>query len=318
MAYLVTGGTGFIGSYIVRQLVHRGEQVIVFDLSPASQLLDQLLTPTEMAKVRIIQGDILDFPHLVRAVQEFEVDRIIHMAALMVQASAANPSLAIKVNCEGTNNLFEVARILGLKKVVWASSAAVFGGRSRHPQEYLPNDAPQYPENVYSACKAFNENMAEYYFTAYGLDSNAPRFGHVYGLGQQRLGLSASWTEELVIKPALGRTGKVPLGDSSLNWLYVEDAARVTVMASKATKPNVRAFNVSGDLCSLKEAADYVRELLPDANITLEPGCAWDAPGFDTKLTQQEIGFKPQWSIREALREIVNTVRKSYKLPPVS
>jgi nucleoside-diphosphate-sugar epimerase len=317
MAYLVTGGTGFIGSYIVRQLVHQGEKVIVFDLSPASQPLDQLLTPTEMAKVHIIQGDILDFPHLVRTVQEFEVDRIIHMAALMMQASAANPSLAIKVNCEGTNNLFELARILGLKKIVWASSAAVFGGRSKHPQEYLPNDAPQYPENVYSACKSFNENMAEHYFTAYGLDSNAPRFGHVFGLGQG-VGLSASWTEELVIKPALGRTGKVPLGDSLLNWLYVEDAARVTIMASKATKPNVRAFNVSGGRCSLKEAADYVRELLPDTDITLEPGCAWAAPGLDTKLTQEEIGFKPQWSIREALSEIVNTVRELHKLPPVS
>ena len=317
MAYLVTGGTGFIGSYIVRQLIQQGERVIVFDLSPASQSLEQLLTPTEMAKVRIIQGDILDFPHLIRTVQEFEVDRIIHMATLMMQASAANPSLAVKVNCEGTNNLFEVARILRLKKIVWASSAAVFGGRRKHPEEYLPNDAPHYPANVYSACKSFNENMAEYYFAAYGLDSNAPRFGHVYGLGQ-RGGLSASWNEELVIKPALGRPGRVPLGDSVLNWLYAEDAARVTVMASKVTKPNVRAFNVGGDLCSLRDAAGYVRELLPDANITLEPGSGWAASNLDTKLTEGEIGFKPQWSIREGLRETVNAVRKLYKLPPVS
>ena len=117
MTYLVTGGTGFIGSRIVRDLVREGEQVVIYDFSPAIASLERLMSGEEIgSRVKIVQGDITDSPHLFRAIKENKVEKIIHTASLTVLDSNANPYLAVKVNCEGTVCVFEAARNLGLKK----------------------------------------------------------------------------------------------------------------------------------------------------------------------------------------------------------
>ncbi|MFC2022395.1 NAD-dependent epimerase/dehydratase family protein [Chloroflexota bacterium] len=143
MAYLITGGTGLIGSNIIRHLVKEGEQVVVYDWFPEKSLLEQLLNEDEKTRVKIVQGDVTDLPHLIHTVKENDVNIIIHMAGLLVEDSKANPPLAVKINCEGTINVFETARLLGLRKVVWASSMSVFfGAQAKYPEEYVPNDAP--------------------------------------------------------------------------------------------------------------------------------------------------------------------------------
>lgn len=309
MSYLITGGTGFIGSYISRLLVGEAENVVAYDSYPRQDILEYLLGKKKISLIRIVRGDITDLALLIRTVQEFNIKKIIHLAGLLRLACSENPILAERINCGGTANVLETARISHLEKVVYASSVAIFGPTEKYEQEYIPNDAPHYPSTIYGASMSFKEQLAEHYFNEYGVDSIGLRFPGAYGVGQ-REGLAATMTEELMIKPAMGRPGKVPNGDDILNWLYVEDAARAVVMASKSAKTKIRAFNIDGDICSVKDAAELVKKLVPGANITLLPGQAGYTAKYDTTKIREEIGYSPQWKLEEGIKQVIHKVRK--------
>lgn len=324
MTYLVTGGAGFIGSRIVRDLVREGEQVVVYDWFPERSGLERLLSEEEIkSNVKIVQGDVTNFSQLIRTLQESNVEKVIHMAALMLLEVNANPLLGVKVNCEGTVSVFEAARFLGLKKVVWPSSGSVFGPAEKYPQEYIPNDAPHYPQNIYGAAKSFDEFVAAYYSDRYGLDITALRFVMVYGAGQAR-GRTAAIMQQLVYNPALGKPGKVPAaGDNVLGWTYVDDAARATVIASKVSRTKTKAYSVRGDIQTVQEMADCVKELIPDADITLLPlersaSHTIMTCKYDTRLIEEELGYRAQWSMKQGIKETINIVRREYALAPLS
>jgi len=316
MAYLITGGTGFIGSRIVRDLIREGQQVVVFDFLPQLKVLTEMMTEGEVAAVKVVQGDILDLATLLRACKENRIDTIIHMAYFKILLANANPLWATKVNCEGTGNVFETARILGLKKVVWASSIAVFGPPEKYPQEYIPNDAPHCPVTLYGACKSFNENQAVHYCDAYGLDIIGLRYA--VGYAPNKIG-STSYPiiRELIEKPALGEPGKVPWGESIINWLHVDDEAASAVHAAKVPMTKTKVFTIAGETHSIKEVADYVKKLIPTANIRLENGFQVIASKFDLRSTREELGYHNKWSFEEGIKETINTVRRQHGLPAI-
>ena len=141
MAYLITGGMGCIGSYVIRDLLNAGEKIIVYDFIPDLTIPRMVLTEEQLEQFTFVQGDITDLPHVLRTVQEHQIDRIIHLASWQVPACDANPPQALKIVCEGTINMFEAARIFGLKRVVWASSVAVFGSPEDYNYQQIENDA---------------------------------------------------------------------------------------------------------------------------------------------------------------------------------
>jgi len=278
--------------------------------------LKQTLSETELGAVKIFQGDILDLASLFRACKEYQVEHIIHMAYFKILHAKANPLWATKVNCEGTGNVFEAARILGLKRVVWASSIAVFGPPEKYRGENIPNDAPHYPDTFYGACKSFNEHQAAYYCDAYGLDSIGLRYA--VGYGPNKIG-STSYPifHELIEKPAVGEPGKVPYGESIINWLHVDDAAAAAVYAIRAPSTKARVFTIAGETRSVKEAADCVRGLIPSAEIVLEKGSLVFACNFDVQATRGELGYYNRLSFEEGIRETINAVRRQHGLPTV-
>ena len=323
MTYLVTGGTGFIGSRVVRNLVRDGEQIIVYDWYPQRIMLERFLSQEEIEEhVKIVQGDVTDFAHLMNVIKQYNVEKIVHMAALLLPEVNSNPMLGIRVNCDGTVAAFEAARLAGLKKVVWISSGSVFGPPEAYSQEYIPNDAPHYPQNLYGATKSIDEQFATYYFDRYGVDITAIRLVLVYGAWQSH-GRTARIIQQMVINPAIGLPGKVPAaGDNILGWTYVDDAARAIVLACRAEKTKTRSFSVRGNIHRVKELADYVKELVPEADITLLPleksmshlimTCK-----YDTSPIEEELGFRLEWSMRQGIRETINLVRKEKGLSPV-
>lgn len=322
MTYLVTGGTGLLGSRIVRDLVKGGDPVIVYDLFMDKSMLEMLLDEDERTLVKLVPGDVVDFDYLMHTVKESNVDIIIHTAAILGEAIEANPRLAAMAGTEGTINIFEIARLLRLKKVVWSSSNAVFASNAffarKYNKEYIPNDAPHHPWGLYGACKSFGENAADYYSQEFGTDITTLRYGaFIFGAGQKR-GNPATIVKELILNPALDKAGRVPWGDDAIGWLYVDDAARAAVLACKHCRVKTGAFNIVGHIHSVRELADYVRELIPDANIELLPGYL-EGPSWklETTATEEELGYYPQWSIRQGIKETINMVRRQHSLSEV-
>src|SRR4030042_4294027 len=167
MTYLVAGGPGFIGAHILRLLLKNGDRVVAFDIAPDRMLLEQVVGKAGTTQVVLIAGDITALKQITRACKENSVKKVIHTAAII---GSENPAVTVRVNCDGTVNVLEVARKLGLEKVVLASSIAVFGPPERYPEEYVPNDAPHFPMTIYGARKSFNESCARLYFTTLSIN----------------------------------------------------------------------------------------------------------------------------------------------------
>lgn len=301
MKVLVTGGTGFLGSYVVNQLVGEGHDVVVYDLFADTGLLSSLLGE-KLSRVKVVQGDILDLPFLTRVITESKVEKIVHLAAILTQASAENPHRALNVNCLGTANVFEAARWLRIEKIVWASSF------SAGCQEEARDKVAYRPTDVYGACKAFNETLAAHYVSDFSLDITGLRFPMLYGKGQ-RAGIAATITRELIIRPALGEPGVVPNGDDAPNWLYARDAAAVISRALQLRRPRVLAFNVGGDLRSMKEAREIVLRQIPDAKLELRPGVSGLNWRFDASAVQKETGYQPVFTLEKGISDTIEMTR---------
>lgn len=318
MIYLITGGTGHVGSRITRDLVREGHRVLVYDVLPNPGRLKALLTDGELERVKLVKGDVLDFDALLETLRSNGVDAIIHLAAVLFEAIKVKPRWATMVNADGILNVFEAARLLGVSKVVWASSNAVFaaGPPSQGP---TANDAPHYPWGPYGAAKSFGERLSDFYFEEYGVDITATRYGgFIFGALQERGG-SGTITRQIMLNPAVGRAGVVPWGDDTVGWIYVDDAARATVLACRHRRRQRGAFNIRGHVHPVREVVGFVKEIIPDADITVEPGRMVFTTGWDLDGTaaEEELGYQPAWSMRDAIRQTIGMQRQFQGLPPI-
>ncbi|MBN2240613.1 MAG: NAD(P)-dependent oxidoreductase [Dehalococcoidales bacterium] len=315
MSYLITGGTGFVGSYIARKLTRSGEKVIAYDLSPDTTVMDMIMSPEEKDSITIVRGDITDFSQLTRTVEENRVSRIIHLSSMLHPASNENPAMAERVNNQGQINVLECARVFDIRKIVWASSVVVFGPPEMYAEEYLPNDAPPAPVHVYGACKSFCEFVSNHYQTTWGVDHIGLRFTIVYGPGRTRG--ATSFVHKLMIEPALGKPSVVPYGDEVIDWQHVEDIASLVIKCSSMEPTRTHIFNTKFDIRSIREAKSYVESLIPEADITLEPGTFGIAWKLDDSLLQEEIGFVPEYPMEKGILSTINFFRQTAGLPPI-
>lgn len=314
MNIFLTGATGFIGSYIFKLFKMEGHHVIGFDYLVNNTSIQQVLTPEEIRDSIIIKGDIRDLATLIHICKDHKINMIVHTASLM-GSEANNYSEAVKVNILGTINIFEAARILGITRVVWASSQTIFGPQDKHPQKLIPNNAPHFPETNYAACKSYLEFVGKSYHDNYGLDNIALRYCAVYGLG--RLRGRDKYLNELIIKPAYDLPGIVEYEDASPNLIYVKDAARATLLACTVSSTKSRAFTITGEIKPIKDMRDFILTLLPNAKIILKPRsyhCSWQ---FDTQDAEKELGYYPKYSAEEGIKETINIIRKSRNLPVI-
>ena len=199
MSVMVTGATGFIGNRIVRKLVERGEDVVCFDLAPPRANLQPYLD-----RLRFYRGDIMQMPHLLDAINTHQVDRVIHMAALLPPDTEERPHFGMLVNIQGTNNIFEVARWTGVQRVVYASSIATFGVQETFGDRPVNEDDLSAPVNVYGMTKAANDFAAGRYIDRYGLDIVGIRICTVFGHGRVT-GMTGVIGGLLMSLPAVGQ-----------------------------------------------------------------------------------------------------------------
>lgn len=313
MKTLVTGGAGFIGSYVVRELLRAGHEVVAYDIQIAENSLDHVLNEAEHRRVTLVKGNVTDAAKLEEAIEAFGVDSIAHLASPLSAQTEGNPEFAIHNMIEAQQTVLEAARKAQLRKVVWASSVAVYGASSCYPSVPLPNDAPHFPLSLYGACKSFNEYLAAHYTKNYGLDTLGLRFPLVYGVGRMRG--SAMYFADLVEKPVLGLPCRLPMADAEYDWFYVVDAAVLVVRALSVGMTRTRCFNVGCEFASMRKAVALIREWLPDSVFELEPGEYPIVEEYDCSVVEQEVGFTPSWPLEKGLRECLEIVRERAGLP---
>ncbi|MGW1062269.1 NAD-dependent epimerase/dehydratase family protein [Micromonospora rubida] len=265
MTTLVTGGTGFVGQHATAILAGQDERVLALDPLSIREELRQ-------AGVEYVRGDVSDLRSLLAILVEHGVDRVIHLGSLLAPASAADPYRALEVNCAGTQNVFEAARILRLANVTWASSMAVFGhsAAALAEGELLTEHTPHSPDNAYGATKSYCEHISRAYRQRYGVNCVGLRIGLVYGAGKERG--EGLFTEQLFQRPALGQPGVVPYGDDVYCWQYVRDVAEAFTLVSCLDSADNAVYNLPGTVLTMVGAVETVRALVPSAELTVEPG----------------------------------------------
>lgn len=314
MAVLITGGAGFIGAHVARRLLHADHKVVVLDTTPAN-VLQETLTPDELREVLVVPGDAQSVRDLGEAICAHKVDRIVHLASLMHPECDLNPSRAVAVNVGSQVGVLEAARLWGLAKLVWASSVVVFGRRSPHLPRPLPNNAPHLPVSVYGATKDLNEHLSLHYARQWGVDALGLRFTLVYGPGRIR-GASA-FINIALAQLALDEPATIPFGDDVVDWQYVEDIARLIEQCLFVGPTRTRVFNTRCDIRPVREVGRYVSQLLPEARIEYgdgEFGLPWE---LDDSALQEEIGFRPEYSMERGMLETANHIRRRRGLPPL-
>lgn len=306
MAILITGGTGFIGSELVRLLIEReDERLVLFDLYPQPDNISDFASAAS-----VVRGDFSEPTELTRVLRQHDVTDVFHLAYYTSEAESF-PAQAIRVNCTGTNALFECAQAHGVRRVVWPSSAAVYatGTTSANPTWKSEGD-PVTPTSIYGACKLFNEHVAEVYAERRGFDHVALRLCSVFGPGRgRRRGIPPDLYAALLDDPLQGRAVETPPSDHVLTWGYVTDAAEAFYAAYKAASPPRRIYNFAGPSSTVDEAAAIVQHLCPDAQITAARTGMRHLAYVRGDLLADELGFRPTYGVRDGITDCLDRMR---------
>lgn len=304
MHVLVTGGAGFIGSHLVQWLVQQGHQVRVLD-NLSSGRVEWL--GAARAAVDFCAGDIRNLAEVQAAMAGIET--VFHLAALVsVVESVENPLKAEACNATGTLHVLEAARQAGVRRVVQASSCAVYGNTEQLP---ISEAEPPQPLSPYATTKLAAEQWGQLYSTLYGLEAVALRFFNVYGPRQDPASPYAAVVPRFV---AALRAGKQPMifgdGLQSRDFVYVGDIVQGLWTAATAPGIGGAVFNVgSGRSWSILELANLVGEALgvpvqPDFKPAREGevrhSCA------STSSFAERAGFQAAVSLREGLQRTVD------------
>jgi UDP-glucose 4-epimerase len=317
---LVTGGTGFIGSYVCQDLVEHGHDVVAYDLSTDTHILEKLGVADD---VEVRRGDVGDPTDVVRAIRETGTTHVVHLAALLTNSARDNPRAAMEVNVGGTNNVFEAARTLSdqVERVAWASSAAVFAPPHNYADGddwWVTEDDLVYPDTLYGATKEYNEHQARVYHEDHGLDHVALRPTVAYGPYRETGG--SAFLANIVEKPAVGESFSVDYGDQEIDWQHVADIAQAFRLAAFVDESDLtrRVYNVRGELATVREAAETVERILPDADIEVsdEGELPW-TQRLDMTAIEADLGYEPEYDLAAGFRQYVSVLREEAGLDPL-
>jgi UDP-glucose 4-epimerase len=309
--FLITGAKGFIGSWIVKSLIGHGDRPYILDVDGQSHRLQALLSPQQMDRFTFIAGDVTRFEDVERAVVENGITHIIHLAALQVPACAQNPRLGAQVNVVGTLNVFETARAHPnlVKRIVYASSAAVFGPEESYSSSKVPEGAPLEPGTHYGVFKQCNEGNARVYFKDHGISSVGIRPWAVYGAGRD-VGLTSGPTK--AIKAAvLGRAYTIRF-TGGLDLQYVEDTARIAIRCAESELPGARVYTLRGSVSSVEGFIAELERELPSARgkIRAEGGALPIAFDLDDSALVRDLGEVPRTPLAQGIRETGEIFRR--------
>jgi nucleoside-diphosphate-sugar epimerase len=300
--YFITGAYGCIGSWIVKALVERGDVPTVFDRSDDPRRLRAIMSSDELAKVRFALGDITDGEVVKGALADSQATRVIHLAGLQVPVCKADPVGGALVNVVGTLNVFEAARTIGVRSVVYASSAAVYG-LNDEDDAVLDESAACEPSTHYGVFKRANEGNARVYFLDHGIRSVGLRPLTVYGVNRDS-GLTSDPTKAMKAA-VLGRPFHVRFGGAT-DFQYVADTAAAFIACADKAPDGAQVFNLHGETVTVQRIADLINELVNGDSITFGGPPIPIAPAMDDTAIRRFLGDLPSTPLEIGVRETMD------------
>jgi len=319
---LITGGSGFVGSYLSKLLLEHGDKVIDYDIKPWGEMMDWVINPYKK-EIIYEQGGIENWPHLLNILSKYKVDKIVHLASpIDTNALSKMPKLAYDIIVSGTINILEAVRLLNIKRLIYFSSIGVLPS-----VQYEPIDcnhptimATEGPINgAYGAGKIAGEAFCWAYRQSYNIDFVTIRPSAIYGFGNKNSIYLNEMIEAAVLKKPLhfSHGCEVPR-----DYTHVEDIAGIVLKAlnTDAKKLKHRVFyGATGEkLTTAGEVAEIVKEMIPESDIQIESGLSYAdklETGFrgllDIKPVKEQLGYTIKYAdIREGIAEVIKRYRE--------
>ncbi len=303
MRVLITGA-GLIGTHTARELIDRGDEVTFFDFAPRPDYIRQV-TGKDLP---VIRGDIRDLAALVDAFQQIRPDCVIHLAASVGEANINNVYAGFQVNLVGTINVAEAVRLAGVRRLIHASTQALYLGED--PKELLYEDSPLDSRGrVYNASKLACEHVLRTYVEKHGFELALLRFAGVYGYysvaGGPGVAVQHAVWDAMAGKPVeLNAYGSVDL-------IYAKDLANGIALVVHISPLPHQVYNLgSGALTKIEDVEGALKEIFPGINMKrgkLTPA----RPRMDITRARTELGFNPEYKLEAGLRDYIAELKKS-------
>ena len=297
---LVTGATGFLGSWIIAGLVDAGIPVIASDISPDHHRLAVLRPdlPGNLVDFRLL--DVTDGPAVDALVRETSPTGIIHLAALQIPLCRSRPAMAASVNVVGHINVFEAARRNGIRRMIYTSSIAA-----------KPRGPDNAPSNLYGVFKKTDEEISRIYWQDHRLPSLGLRPHIVYGVGRDDGETSA--ITRAIEAAARGNSYEIPFSTRSC-FQYAGDIAEVFVRAAQSDWDGALLSDITERVDSIDDLLSAIRDVVPGANVArAEIERASPASGFDTRAVRQVIGDWEETPLKDGVRRTVELYRSIFR-----
>ena len=316
---LVTGAGGFLGGWLVSALLDRGADVVAIlrDGSPQSMLVRDGL----IDRISTVRGDIQDFALLRRAMSEYDVQTVFHLAAqAIVGVAKVDPIDTLEINVRGSWNVLEAARLCKIKQIVVASSDKAYGSSANLPYR---EDDPLRGSYPYDVSKSCTDLISAMYATTYGLPVAIARCANLFGGGD----LNFSRTIPGAILATMNAQPLVIRSDGKFvrDLLYVKDAAAAYLLLAEqlSQKPSLagEAFNFSMEVRhTVLELLDMVLALMDrkDLRPIIQNAASSEIREqyLSTDKAARILGWKPEYNMTEALQETINWYRLYYSKEP--
>ncbi|MEE8414256.1 MAG: NAD(P)-dependent oxidoreductase [Dehalococcoidales bacterium] len=321
MKVLVIGGSGLFGRKTVFHLLKDKDVsgVVSMDLAPPKDWFMKQIE-SHKDKFNFIRGDVSQLEDILNAMKLYPVDGVVNWAFVMREANT-QPRLSTKVNVLGMCNSFEAARLMGVNRVIYASSETVYGSQDKYGDRDVVEDDQLYPSHSYAICKRFAEILAGQYSTLYDMKITGVRPTIGYGHG----GISpAQYWSDMPSMAAVGKPFSMEMDGTSLSSLVAaDDLGEFTKRLIKAPSSPYPVYNVGGPPTSARDLADVVRKYIPDAKIEFgdrEPPSGRGG-GLPSKVSMAraiaDFGFACM-PIEEAVLIHINDARTEAGLEPIT
>jgi len=315
-AILVTGGRGLVGANVIRLLLDRGEQPVLFDVALNEKLLPAV--GVDAKSIPTVRGDVADLPGLISAIRDHGIDRVIHLAAFLGEEVQRRPYSGVRLNLMGTVNVLEAARLEGVKRIVLSSSGTVYlGSLGEGGPKKIDETIPLNPLSIYAATKVSSEFLGRTYAKRFGFEFVTVRYAALYGPSPALLKATREQAIQQMVRAAMnGEAATInwPYGPAEL--LYGKDAAKGTVLACLKEKLEHNIFHIgSGQMATGEQVVDALKTHFPRADITLRKGerpmpYPEERVPNDRSRARAELGYEPDYLLEKALGDYAGTLKK--------